>query len=190
MCRARTHRSRTTPWTVGPSAVHPVLRIPEASPSVHWSRAGAHVAYKGVDAPLPRALKHRCVSVTPPPSPWPPSRWKPSPTGFPVGSTIRVPPLGPHRAVRAARFLSLAESSPEPSSLRPPPPAAGKTTRRPSSAPGQAPKTNPWEVGTLSPPFPGRARWRARWIPASRAGQLPRGPHCMTSNLSEGQSAN
>jgi hypothetical protein len=93
----------------------------------------------------PSAPSHACahsrrrLSVAPPPLPWPQSRWKPPPTGFPVSSTIRVPPLGPHRAVHAARFLTPVESSPELSSLWPPPPATSAPPRRPSLGPDRAP---------------------------------------------------
>jgi hypothetical protein len=56
-------------WTVGPFAVRPVARTPEAPPSVHRSRAGAHVAYKGPVVPLPRApsrLQLLCSARAPP----------------------------------------------------------------------------------------------------------------------------
>jgi hypothetical protein len=69
MWSAHARRSRTTLWTVGPSAVRPIARTPEEPASVHWSQAGARVTYKRAAAPLPRApsrLQLLCSACAPP----------------------------------------------------------------------------------------------------------------------------
>jgi hypothetical protein len=60
----------------------------------------------------------------PPPSPWPPSRWKPPPACFPVGSTIRAPALGPTSAGTDAFCPGRTAHSPEQPLPRSQPPGA------------------------------------------------------------------
>jgi hypothetical protein len=92
---------------------------------------------------------------------------------------------GPMTPASVAPFLGRATPAPQQDPQRPPPPAAGAPTRRPPPRSGRAPESNPWGVGTLSLPFPGCERWRARRIPANRADHRPRGPHCKEQRLSK-----
>jgi hypothetical protein len=86
--------------------------------------------------------------------------------------------MTPRSVTAPPRQPSRDSAAPQHGSRRPPSPAAGAPPHRPSPRPGRAPESNPWGVGTLSSPSPGRGRGQARRIPASSADHRAQGPHC------------
>jgi hypothetical protein len=101
--RAPRRPVRAALWTIGPSAIRPVARTPEAPPSVLQSRVGAHVTYKGATAPLPCApsrLQLLCSACSPPSEA---STAHPGPrrNRAPGGRHRPLPPQGPAGAASA-----------------------------------------------------------------------------------------
>jgi hypothetical protein len=171
--------SSATPYgsTQCPAVRRPssVLERPKTPPSVHRSPVGSRIDYKRAFPPC-LALWHRRPTSSRSADRRPchsPAGWSSRRADATLSSLD--PPLDPTGARTTARMVAPAESSPEPSSKRPPPGRAVEPRRRPTPNPNRLQEPAPSNPQAASRPRPADPRRRLAGISPEPRRPAPEG---------------